>query len=264
MRRELIVIFALLLCSTSLFAKDNKLPKGDLLIRQLDSESYDTREEATEMLIELSISDKTVFDKIKFILKTTKNEEVKYRANYIVKKVESIQRREVQRIEKPSWMPSLKEISPENYKVLDLSNIFKNETDNDLAKLMDDISKGKKVNLDLLVDKAFNPKIICNGNHREVKAPLYFHKSGIASEQVSELLRSHIPDLKNEGFVILAIKKGSYADKAGLKKHDIVISFNGKTVKYPSEIEDIQKGIKALVLRKGNIILVKLPKWKGL
>jgi serine protease Do len=75
---------------------------------------------------------------------------------------------------------------------------------------------------------------------------------GVESAPVDEALRSHLEIARGKGLVVTAVHEGSPAEKAGLKKNDILLSFGEK------ELAD-EQGLRAAIQeRKDKAMPVKL------
>ena len=80
---------------------------------------------------------------------------------------------------------------------------------------------------------------------------------GVKVTDVSETLRAQLDLKEGVGVQIDLVKPGSLAEKAGLKKHDIVVTMNGKTVtdrwEFRQEVRGaVEKGFKLEVIRGGK------------
>ncbi len=87
---------------------------------------------------------------------------------------------------------------------------------------------------------------------------------GVAFEKPSEVLMEQLDLPANVGLVVLEVKHDSAAEKAGLKKNDILLQWAGKDI--PSELEKFQASvaeakvgekIDAVVMRKGKKETIK-------
>lgn len=82
---------------------------------------------------------------------------------------------------------------------------------------------------------------------------------GVHPEEVSDVLRAHLPVKEGVGLVVMEVVKGSPAEEAGIEKHDILIKVNDEDVKgIDTLIAQVQKSgeakeqAKLLVLRRGK------------
>ena len=105
--------------------------------------------------------------------------------------------------------------------------------------------------LDLFVQKGIHP---VHGRSR----------LGIHIEPPSELLAAQLGLPKGTGIVVSQVVKGSVADKAGIKKHDIVVKLNKQSVPNDAgKVIQMVAGLKAkkpfdvVVLRKGKETVIK-------
>jgi predicted metalloprotease with PDZ domain len=91
------------------------------------------------------------------------------------------------------------------------------------------------------------------------------HDTGISAERPAAALRSHLGlGLKDGGIVVGAIAPGSYAEKAGLKIHDVILKVKGETVTSVADLESLRAGGGAIdVIRKGARSSIPAPKLAG-
>lgn len=86
---------------------------------------------------------------------------------------------------------------------------------------------------------------------------------GVAVGRVEEALAEHLGLKEGEGLVVLEIAPGSVAEKAGLRKHDVLIAVDGKPVRSPDEFraqvrERLEKGFELTLIRRGQRQTVKV------
>jgi hypothetical protein len=86
---------------------------------------------------------------------------------------------------------------------------------------------------------------------------------GIVVERVSSALADQLALGSDEGLVIKDVKPSSPAERAGLRKHDILVKVNGKAVTGPEELRrDVEAGLKngmeLEILRRGKRETVKV------
>jgi len=80
---------------------------------------------------------------------------------------------------------------------------------------------------------------------------------GVVTEKAPELLAEHL-GLKEGGLLVVQVSKDSPAEKAGLKPHDVVLSFNSKAVTSPEQFKKLVVGEKGgskasiVILRHGQ------------
>lgn len=98
---------------------------------------------------------------------------------------------------------------------------------------------------------------------------------GITLQAVTEELAKHYSLKNTDGAVVLDVKTGTPAHKAGIKAMDIVVEFNGQAIKSTSELQkavikaEVGKTVSAVVLRNGvkrnmRIKLEQMPRAFGL
>lgn len=80
---------------------------------------------------------------------------------------------------------------------------------------------------------------------------------GVSVGRVDEALAEHLGLKEGEGLVVLDVKAGSAADKAGLRRHDVVVALDGKSVGDPGEFrtqvrDRLGKGFELEIVRKGR------------
>lgn len=82
-------------------------------------------------------------------------------------------------------------------------------------------------------------------------------KLGLRLGKVGEALSSQLGLDRNQGLIVEKVGPGSAAEKAGLKTHDVLVKWNGKTI--PGELADFRKlaaeekaPAELLVIRKGK------------
>lgn len=86
---------------------------------------------------------------------------------------------------------------------------------------------------------------------------------GIAVERVESALADQLALGSGEGLVIAEVKPSSPAERAGLRKHDILLKVNGKSLVGPEELRrDVEAGLKngmeLEILRRGKRETVKV------
>lgn len=87
---------------------------------------------------------------------------------------------------------------------------------------------------------------------------------GIQPEELSDELRSHLDVEKGEGLLVADVIAGSPAEKAGLRKHDILLKIGGKPVKGEESLARFMEGAKVgqevtlTVLRKSRELTLKV------
>jgi hypothetical protein len=86
---------------------------------------------------------------------------------------------------------------------------------------------------------------------------------GIVVERVSTALSEQLGLDADEGLVITEVKASSAAERAGLRKHDILLKVNGKALTGPDELRrDVEAGLKTGmeldILRRGKRETVKV------
>ena len=87
---------------------------------------------------------------------------------------------------------------------------------------------------------------------------------GVRLNQVPEILRKHLKLDDNRGLLVQNIQLGSPADKAGLEKDDIIISWNGQPVtSYQEFVDQVQQAGQLLggrlVLDEVELLAVLAP-----
>ncbi len=81
---------------------------------------------------------------------------------------------------------------------------------------------------------------------------------GIQAEELSEELRSQLDVAKDTGLLVAEVLPGSPAEKAGLKKHDVLLRIDGKPVKGEETLSRFMEGAKVgqeaafVILRKSK------------
>src|SRR5262245_10572210 len=60
---------------------------------------------------------------------------------------------------------------------------------------------------------------------------------GVNTQEVSDELRDGL-DLRGDGVLVTAVVAGSPAERAGIRKGDVLTSFNGRSIESPSELFD--------------------------
>lgn len=86
---------------------------------------------------------------------------------------------------------------------------------------------------------------------------------GISIEKVGSALADQLGLGSDEGLVIVDVKSSSPAERAGLRKHDILLKVNGKALAGPEELRrDVETGLKngmeLEILRRGKRETVKV------
>ncbi|MFN3487107.1 MAG: S1C family serine protease, partial [Planctomycetota bacterium] len=86
---------------------------------------------------------------------------------------------------------------------------------------------------------------------------------GVTVGRVEEALAEQLGLKEGEGLVVLGVVPGSTAEKAGLRKHDVVIAVDGKPVGNPDDFralvrERLEKGFELTLIRKGLRQTVKV------
>jgi hypothetical protein len=86
---------------------------------------------------------------------------------------------------------------------------------------------------------------------------------GVVVERVSSAIADQLGLGTDEGLVITDVKPSSPAERAGLRKHDILLQVNGKALSGPDELRrDVEAGLKAGmdldILRRGKRQTVKV------
>jgi hypothetical protein len=87
---------------------------------------------------------------------------------------------------------------------------------------------------------------------------------GIRVDVVSETLRAQLELKEGEGVQVDLVKEGSLAERAGLKRHDIIVAMNGKPVADKWEFrqavrQSLAKGFELEVIRGGKRQKVDVP-----
>ncbi len=62
---------------------------------------------------------------------------------------------------------------------------------------------------------------------------------GVGIAPIPQSLRAHLPNLQGAGMQVIKVVSGSPADKGGLQKWDILVSFAGKKVKNLSQFRQL-------------------------
>ncbi|HXG61332.1 MAG TPA: PDZ domain-containing protein [Planctomycetota bacterium] len=80
---------------------------------------------------------------------------------------------------------------------------------------------------------------------------------GVSVGRVDEALAEHLNLKEGEGLVVLDVQPGSAAEKAGVRRHDVVIALDGKPVGSPEDFraavrQRLEKGFELEVIRKGR------------
>ncbi|MHC5038847.1 MAG: PDZ domain-containing protein, partial [Planctomycetota bacterium] len=87
---------------------------------------------------------------------------------------------------------------------------------------------------------------------------------GIEAGRVTELMRVHLDLDAREGFVVNGVFPGSLAEKAGIRKWDLILKAAGKGVAHPREVSAILAAapgpIELEVVRRGKRITISLEK----
>jgi S1-C subfamily serine protease len=87
---------------------------------------------------------------------------------------------------------------------------------------------------------------------------------GVQPEELSEELRSQLDVEKGEGLLVADVVAGSPAEKAGLRKHDILLKIGGKPVKGEESLARFMEGARVgqevtlTVLRKSKELALKV------
>ena len=89
---------------------------------------------------------------------------------------------------------------------------------------------------------------------------------GISIEKVGSALADQLGLGSDEGLVIVEVKPSSPAERAGLRKHDILLQVNGKALTGPEELRrDVETGLKngmeLEILRRGKRETIKVEPW---
>jgi hypothetical protein len=104
---------------------------------------------------------------------------------------------------------------------------------------------------------------------RAIKKPFL----GLFLTAVPDVLYTHFPKLKrSSGILVEKVKADSPGDRAGLKRHDILLSYNGKTIKSSEHFitlvrsDDGFRKVPVRLLRRGKEITlgVNLVRWRRL
>jgi len=77
---------------------------------------------------------------------------------------------------------------------------------------------------------------------------------GVVTEKAPELLAEHL-GLKEGGLLVVQVSKDSPAEKAGLKPHDVILSFNSKAVTSPEQFKKLVVGEKGG--SKASIVMLR-------
>lgn len=296
MRNILPLLLCLVLFSAPLYAQDSKpqeTPKVEKkksleqLIKELGHNDYETREAATQELIErgqkeISKQVKNVKTKIEDLFAKTKDPEVKARSRYILEKLKDVIKPKAKSQPKSSnpfkALPNIprKVPMPALPKEFDLGKLFGGQ-DLDLDKMMEQMGVPKEFGdtLKKLFEGGGNGDMsklfedLLKGQMPQAPAPKvkkdvppspkdFF---GIAWSPLSPALKSQLK-IEN-GIVVAEIAKGSYAEKSGLKKADIILTVRGKAVNEPKELRALKKsGGEVVVLRSGKKVKLKFKQWK--
>jgi hypothetical protein len=92
---------------------------------------------------------------------------------------------------------------------------------------------------------------------REEREPKSKAELGILVAPVGDTLAQQLGLVPNQGVVIAEVRKGSLAEKSGLRKHDIVVKLNEKVIEGPAAFrksvhEALEKGFKLELIRGGK------------
>jgi len=102
------------------------------------------------------------------------------------------------------------------------------------------------------------------GPNKEIPKPAGRPWLGIQPEELSEELRSQLDVEKDVGLMIAEVLPESPAEKAGLKKHDILVKIDGKPVKGEEALAKYMEGARVgqevtlTVLRKSKELSIKV------
>lgn len=278
--------------------KKQERPKPSVksLLNDLSSEDYDTREGATLELIERAKTDKTVQPLATKLFKETKDPEVKARLLFVLSKIKAkntakkvkekaktvIPERAKQFLPKgfkAPEMPGLPKGLPEMPALPDIGKLF-GENGPDFSKLLENMGLPKDLmnqlqkilqgegDLSKILEEFMKlqnptpqpePKVTPKKTVPQPKKDFF----GIAWEPVNPTLRAQLKLAENEGIVVTDIAPGSYADKAGLKKNDIILKVKGKVVSKPTGLKSLKKsGGPVVVLRNQKQITLQFSKWE--
>ena len=292
-----LIVVSLIFGGSTVSAQDvDKTPKVvksiDDLLKELGSDDYDVRENATIKLAERGAKDKEVYKKVKKLNEKTTDPEVKSRTTFLIQKLnpknppKSVDRSKDKqkriippRNQGPGIMPDIPGLK--DLKELDFGKLFGGGdmdkafeelgVPKDLMKTLKKVLAGEEVDPQKLLEdylkgsqpkakpaprpKAPKPQVKPNP-----KDPKFF---GVRWNKPSDMIRAQLGVKKEEGgIIVLQVIKGTYADKAGLKKHDLILAIKGKFVTSPDAFEGLKDGAgEVVVVRGGKRIKLKFPKW---
>ncbi|MBI2932380.1 MAG: PDZ domain-containing protein [Planctomycetes bacterium] len=95
------------------------------------------------------------------------------------------------------------------------------------------------------------------GERQERSTPTQGREFGLKIEPVGETLAAQFDLAEGEGVQVAEVKPGSRAEKAGLKKHDVIVKFDGKAITDKWEFrkqvrETLARGFELEVIRGGK------------
>ncbi|MHC4606741.1 MAG: PDZ domain-containing protein [Planctomycetota bacterium] len=229
MVRSLIIATALAFCA----AQDQE-PDIGKLIKQLGSEDYQEREAATEELKKIG---RPAEGALKKLVEQTDDPEVKARAEEILEHIGESSRP--------------KEEAPKRRRRSGGGN-----ADEMMQKRMEEIFKMIEKQDPDLADRMRRMRGMPVPGEEEKKEEKKKEKEEKKDEatygKVPDLLRAHTQIPKGAGVLVKSVPEGSVAAKVGLKKHDVVLEVDGKTVKTPADARAITPKSTVVLLRGGK------------
>lgn len=240
-------------------------------LQELGSEDYDTREDATLALIKAG---RRVIPQVKRLHEETKDPEVKERTRFVLDKLGALAQPKPKTEERPDPRrpQRLRPGVPGQPGVPNLDELLKGlNMPKGFQRMFEDMQKEMQKALEDMQKDLQNPQRgvqpgkprvkVWTNVPRARKSSGFRHPTGLRARPPSAALRSHVGvTLRDGGLVLSAIKPGSWAERAGFKVHDVVLTVGGEKLISLDDLNRATEGeVKATIVRAGKRMELTLP-----